>query len=231
MIYVMSDIHGNLDRFQSIMRQIRLGKSDHLYVLGDVIDRYPKGVAILRQLMKAENVTVLKGNHEFLMEKYYQNTSNLALLDLWYNNGGRCTHEAFKHCRKAIRDETLHFIAQMPLNVTVDVGGTSYLLVHGAPAENYNPRLSRYKTEEAFAVWQRLYASDPVPDGKTVIFGHTPTSRYQACKPLRIWRYENKIGIDCGCGISWGRLACLRLDDGQVFYSEDGTKDEKQEDL
>ena len=41
MIYVMSDIHGNLRRFNSIMEQINLTPDDTLYVLGDVIDRYP----------------------------------------------------------------------------------------------------------------------------------------------------------------------------------------------
>lgn len=39
MIYIMSDIHGNMERYRDIMRQIRLKKTDHLYVLGDVIDR------------------------------------------------------------------------------------------------------------------------------------------------------------------------------------------------
>jgi hypothetical protein len=47
---------------------------------------------------------------------------------------------------------------------------------------------------------------------------------------MEIWQEENRIGIDCGSGYpedpqnplsACGRLACLRLDDGQVFYSEE----------
>ena len=49
MIYVMSDIHGNSRRFNSIMKQINLQPEDTLYILGDVIDRYPDGIKILRQ--------------------------------------------------------------------------------------------------------------------------------------------------------------------------------------
>lgn len=41
MIYVMSDIHGQKRRFDSVMRQIGLRAEDTLYVLGDVIDRNP----------------------------------------------------------------------------------------------------------------------------------------------------------------------------------------------
>ncbi len=51
MIYVMSDIHGNRRRFDSIMNQIDLKSDDQLYVLGDVIDRHPDGIPILLQLM------------------------------------------------------------------------------------------------------------------------------------------------------------------------------------
>ena len=67
MIYVMSDIHGNMRRFQSVMNQINLQPEDTLYVLGDVIDRYPDGVRILRKLMKLPNVKMLIGNHELMM--------------------------------------------------------------------------------------------------------------------------------------------------------------------
>ena len=52
MTYVLSDIHGNLRRFESIMAQINLQPDDTLYVLGDVIDRYPDGIKILRRIMQ-----------------------------------------------------------------------------------------------------------------------------------------------------------------------------------
>ena len=50
MIYVMSDIHGQKRRFDSVMKQINLQPDDTLYILGDVIDRNPDGIKILRQI-------------------------------------------------------------------------------------------------------------------------------------------------------------------------------------
>lgn len=47
MIYVMSDIHGQKRRFDSVMKQINLQPDDTLYILGDVIDRNPDGIARL----------------------------------------------------------------------------------------------------------------------------------------------------------------------------------------
>ena len=69
MTYVLSDIHGNLRRFESIMAQINLQPDDTLYVLGDVIDRYPDGIKILRQIMQMPNAKMLIGNHEYMMLK------------------------------------------------------------------------------------------------------------------------------------------------------------------
>ena len=67
MTYVLSDIHGNLQRFESIMTQINLQTNDTLYVLGDVIDRYAGGIKILRQIMRMPNAEMLIGNHEYMM--------------------------------------------------------------------------------------------------------------------------------------------------------------------
>ena len=67
MIYVMSDIHGQKRRFDSVMKQINLQPEDTLYVLGDVIDRNPDGIKILRQIMAMSNAKMLLGNHELMM--------------------------------------------------------------------------------------------------------------------------------------------------------------------
>ena len=58
-IYVLSDIHGNLRRFKFIMSQIKLSPNDTLYVLGDIIDRFPDGIKILKILMQMPNVKML----------------------------------------------------------------------------------------------------------------------------------------------------------------------------
>ena len=66
MIYVMSDIHGYGARYRNVLNQIKLKKTDHLYILGDVIDRGPDGIGLLRETMKKENITLLMGNHEHM---------------------------------------------------------------------------------------------------------------------------------------------------------------------
>ena len=78
----------------------------------------------------------------------------------------------------------------------------------------------RSHSPDEFAVWERQGRRAIAPEGKTVIFGHTPTFRYHRTLPMRIRHGNRLIGIDFGCAYEDGRLACLRLEDGKEFYSE-----------
>lgn len=236
MIYVMSDIHGNSKRFESVMKQINLQQSDTLYVLGDVIDRFPDGIRILRKLMSMPNVKMLIGNHEYMMlnslpilasepspEEEYILLYNRKL---WYRNGGDVTHEYIKHIRKTLRKEIFDYLKALPLNYDITLNGTHYKMAHGAPIDLFPLWGRGYKDETEFTVWERIMSYDETPKDYTLIFGHTPTIHFQKSNPARIWYGQNRVCIDCGCGYSNERgqvfrLACLRLDDGKEFYSED----------
>lgn len=125
MIYVMSDIHGQKRRFDSVMKQINLQPEDTLYVLGDVIDRNPDGIKILRQIMAMSNAKMLLGNHELMMmnalyypppedeewpEYYYERKQSL-----WYRNGGEITHNYLKHIKKTVRQEIFEYFEKVPI--------------------------------------------------------------------------------------------------------------------
>ena len=235
MIYVMSDIHGNENRFNSVMEQINLNAEDTLYILGDVVDRYYGGIRILRKIMKMPNVKMLMGNHEYMMldaidavsklSKDWVNNGYCNELNLWYNNGGEVTHRYLKHIRKDLREEVFNYVRNLPINIDITVKGLNYKLVHASPIENRGKEKwsdYRYSSDTEFAVWKRWQISDGVPENSILIFGHTPTRHFQRENPMRVWYGDNAIGIDCGCGYFNGRLSCLRLDDMKEFYSSKG---------
>lgn len=229
MVYVLSDIHGNECRFNSILKQIDLQPEDTLCVLGDVIDRHPGGIRILRRLMAMPNAKMILGNHEYMMLRalgspYDDNLDDGRALEHWYRNGGRVTHNHLKLLRKQKRKEIVDYLLSLPLSIDIEVNGTAYKLVHGAPEESYSAE-PKYKNKIHYAVWKRLDINDELSGEYTLIFGHTPTRYYQDKVPMELWYGERRIGIDCGCGYPegdpLGRLACLRLDDGKVFYSQE----------
>ncbi len=236
MTYVLSDIHGQKRRWESILQQIDLQPEDTLYVLGDVIDRYPDGIQILRQIMSMPNVKMLIGNHELMMLKalYYpvpeddefpEETMHRRLTQ-WYHNGGNVTHQYLKRIRKTTRAEIFRYLDKLPYNIEIEVNGKKYILTHAAVPDG-SPH--KYATDREYAVWHR-YNHFPERKDRTVIFGHTTTVQYQNVEPISILYREGWIGIDCGCSYpeggaiftgTVGRLACLRLDDMKEFYSEE----------
>ena len=237
MKYVISDIHGNERRFDSIMKQINLCEDDEIYILGDVVDRHPGGIHILQRIMKMPNAHMLLGNHEYMMLRAlgcpYDADNSVSEVDmqheqkLWYRNGGAVTHQYWKRIRKERRSEILDYLRSLPLNIDLVVNEKPYKLVHGAPLDDYGS-CSRHSNATHHSVWERLELRDLENLDYTLVFGHTPTDHYQDGMPMSILKYEDGIGIDCGSGYpetghygSMGRLACLRLDDGAVFYSNE----------
>jgi len=108
MTYILSDIHGNWKAFDSILEQIDLQPDDDLYILGDVIDRHPHGIAILHWIMAMPNAHMLLGNHEYMMLRAlgfpYDGPEDIAgedpaaLRKLWYRNGGKVTYRRGSGC-------------------------------------------------------------------------------------------------------------------------------------
>ncbi len=246
MIYVMSDIHGNRRRFDSIMNQIDLKTDDQLYVLGDVIDRHPDGIQILLQLMDMSNATLLLGNHELMMLEALSTSARFRPGEerkkkrLWFSNGGQVTLTGFEAQEEATRYRILEYLKRLPYQLVIDVGKTHYLLVHAAPAELLKYSWS-YNDPREFCVWERIGSSIKMPEGYEVIFGHTPSAYFyemdwfinsvpESERIISIWHGDHRIDIDCGSGFpdtfnpmygAKGRLACLRLDDMKEFYSEE----------
>ena len=51
-IIAVSDIHGNLPFFRSLMEQIRLTPQDILVLVGDVLEKGRESLALLRHVME-----------------------------------------------------------------------------------------------------------------------------------------------------------------------------------
>ena len=56
MTYVMSDLHGEYEKFLRMLEVIGFTDDDELYILGDVIDRGPESTALLADLSMRANV-------------------------------------------------------------------------------------------------------------------------------------------------------------------------------
>ena len=214
MTYCISDIHGEYGRYLEMLEKINFSDEDKLYVLGDVIDRNPFGIEILKDIMARSNVLMIRGNHEQMMLDAFAPVNDFDAKRLWRYNGGGYTHRRMLHGMSVEeRMEILQFVQNLPDHLEIEVNGQKFHLVHGMPGDTLHDRL-----------WGRPEpppVEPPIP-GVTVIVGHTCTYWLELDEdhPFEIWYGPGLIDIDCGCGnnTDMRRLACLRLDDMKEFY-------------
>ena len=167
--YVMSDIHGQYDAYIKMLEKINFTEEDELIILGDILDRGPKPIAIIQDIMKRTNVTVLAGNHELMAmeclglllqditKESVANIDNdmIEKVSNWFLNGGRTTTDELNKYDKQTKRKIVEFMADFDLYDEVEINGKTYILVH-AGLGNFasDKQLWEYELDEL--VWERL---------------------------------------------------------------------------
>lgn len=128
--FVCGDIHGSYSCVERFLKEISFDKEkDRLICAGDLIDRGPDNENCLMMLLEPWFFCV-KGNHEFLMEKFFANEFTQVS---WYDNGGfwgRQYHSEDSDLAIAIRGIVEDKFKEMPLVMTVEKadGGIFHVL-------------------------------------------------------------------------------------------------------
>ena len=130
MTYVMSDIHGEYDKYKQMLELINFSNKDELYIPGDIVDRGAEPIKLLQDMMVRPNVFPIMGNHDFhalyvlspLLN--YVNADNIekvltkemfAELYEWIFEGGSSTFEQFVALDNEQRAAVLDYISDFPL--------------------------------------------------------------------------------------------------------------------
>ena len=231
MIYVMSDIHGEYNKYVKMLDKINLTYEDTLYILGDVVDRGEKPMSILLDMMSRPNIYPIWGNHDLLaldllkrlnveitIENYDKQIDSNVMSELiaWIKNGGESTISDFRKLDKETRLDIIDYLQDFMLYDIVDINDKKYILVH-AGLDNFRPdkKLSEYTADEL--TWCRIDPDVQYFANKNVyvVVGHTPTFVFDSKD--KIYKSHNNICIDCGASID-GKLGCLCLDTMEEFY-------------
>lgn len=235
MRYIISDIHGCYDEYMELLDRIRFAGEDKLYILGDAVDRGPKPIKVLKDMMRRSNVIPIIGNHDFIMytlmkkfsvevtaENYdnYLTADDILDYNLWMQDGGQITAEQFSLLSKEEKTAILDYISQAPLYETFEQDGKRYILVHAGLA-NFSPYkdLDEYDLYDFFE--ERVdYSKRYYPDGNVyLVTGHTPTIHIRGWEKSEVYRKNGHIAVDCGC-VFGGKLAAYCIETEEVTYVE-----------
>ena len=236
MIYVMSDIHGCHALFRKMIEKIEFSDEDDLYILGDFIDRGDTPIPLLLDCMERINVYPLLGNHEAIMlqcvlglpnEANIENVTDFytdagyAVYSAWMQNGGSITLTQYLGLPPKKRAELLSYMNEFRVYEELAMpDGRQFVMTHSG-IEDFDPERPLYEYPLDALINARPQQSDRFYSDKMLIFGHTPTLTYQQMHGrAEILFTDTYINIDCGAVFheAGGKLACLRLDDMEVFY-------------
>ena len=225
MTYVMADIHGYYDKYLDFLESVDFGNVDTLYIIGDIIDRGPDGIKMLKDVMKRENIIALMGNHERMMlpifdELYYNSSEaeNIINEELAISNiGQEQTLKDFASLSQNEKSEIMSFIKQMPIYIELSIAGQNYILVH-AGLPDFEELPLEYYDEDRLIFGPHDFYIKHYKNAK-IIVGHLPTRFIKGAFaiPDEIFHSKDTIAIDCGLGFG-GKLGVICLETGEEMY-------------
>lgn len=215
-LIVISDIHGHLDRFQTLLQKVQYKPEDYLVILGDFVekgDQVIETIHYIQKLAKRERVFVLMGNCEWALDalltvpelakeipQYLKRvSSNGCIREVYHKLHLDQGHETMLGIQKKIADylhDEIYFISHLPVTLKLN----NFLFVHAGIKKGIP-----YKQNTLSSLLEMKYFYESGHDLKeTVIVGHMPTSNYyqsHICNDIIIDKEKRIISIDGGTGV------------------------------
>lgn len=218
--FAISDIHGCALTFNALLEKIQLTKDDHLYLLGDYIDRGSDSRGVITKILELKKegyqVTSLLGNHEWML---LNSINDYKKFDNWMKNGGSITLDSYKILDndyiKKIPYDHLEFFRSLEYYVELE----DYYLVHAGFNFKDEDPFNDYESMIWIREWHRNIDTSML-NGKKIVHGHVPrvvTNLFADVKNTAVQAYD----IDTGCVYDssnrLGVLSALNLDDLSII--------------
>lgn len=224
---MISDIHGCPDPFERLLDKVCYKPDqDQLILLGDYVDKGPQSrqvVELVMNLVEHHQAIALRGNHDQRLVDLIRG-NDPSVQRKFAEHGGPPT--LYSYCgfteqtgwnlgnaRRIMEEQYAHhldFLGSLPLYYE----DSAHIYVHAGLRPGYANW--REQSDYDFMYIKDDFYSHPATVDKTVVFGHTITTKLHG-KP-EIWFGKDKIGIDGGCSIGL-QLNALLYEDGS-YHAE-----------
>lgn len=215
---LIGDIHGCIEEFDELLKLMDYNpSSDRLILLGDLVDRGPDSVGVLRKVRQMK-IECVRGNHDNKILK-------------WANNNKQHYQSPGAQYYQQLNDDDIEFIFKMPVYIKLD----NVIAVHAGlkpyiPVEKQKPddlMHLRYKDSNGKFVSLRTiwkvgkeaadahFWTERWGGPESVVYGHNVGSLDE---PL-IEEYQPGVkcyGLDTGCCFG-GHLSALVLETKEIF--------------
>lgn len=227
MLYFISDIHGHYDLFIKLLDKINFSSFDEMIILGDIMDKGPNSIKMIKFVRNHKNIKMIMGNHEYyFLEKYHSLMKNFKEGDD-INNVLKELQKYFPDEKEFLDWDDIDFLDSLPYYLETK----DYLCVHaGVQVDTKNNVIDLEKVDANYFLFDRNLKETTININynKTILFGHTPcvyqnktskfikTKKMNVSNPHKIQDYS-KIQLDTGVYLT-NKLGVLRLQDMEEIY-------------
>lgn len=171
-IAVIADIHANVPALDAVLEDIGQISADRVIVNGDIVNRGPGNVEVLRRLLpdggdRLADATL--GNHDDLMRMWIERDP--ALPAEWYDDPFWSSAGASASALE--RASLTPVLRRLPMTLRIELpDAPSVLVSHGSP-RHYREGYGKYLTDEAISEITQMHPADVLVGSHT----HRPLQR------------------------------------------------------
>jgi len=208
--YIIGDVHGCFYTLQNLIK--KLPNDAELIFVGDLCDKGNFSKEVI-EFVISKGYACVKGNHEYLMEKYLHDAVLHDIHSPWssdYRYGGINTYESYLNDHDTMHKH-LAWISDLPMYILKD----KYFITHGFALPFYEHRDNKAFYNDFLL--NRYEEGINVPHNEVInIFGH--------CVFDAVVSGENFFGLDTGC--SYGKkLTAMHLGSMRIIQEPMDTRD------
>lgn len=201
-IAVISDIHGNYEALEKVIKDFEIKKIDEVIVLGDIVFRGDEPRKCFETVESLKPLVWILGNTDNWINEI---TDDFIPKD----DKEEEIYELFKEAVGKLAKESIDFIKILPKKQYLDIGTYRILCVHGSDKKINAPIGTMTKTEELHDLFSRL-------DADIMLCGHTHLP-FTATKNNKLLMNVGTVGLaNKGYGPSYG---ILDIDTDSFEYS------------
>ncbi len=144
-IGIISDIHGNLDALNCVLKDIKSEGCEKIFCLGDVVMAGPEPIETLikiQELSSLNNFHIIQGNTDKMLSVFSFKTQNEIL------KTNAVMASAYYADSQLLSEENKTFLKNLKEKEEIELFGIKILLVHGSPRKNNENIYPNMKLEE-----------------------------------------------------------------------------------
>ncbi len=223
-VWVVGDIHGYRETFAALLDALDLSDGDRVVCIGDLIDRGPDSLGVMRIVRDRPEVSSIRGNHDEML-RLSLSPRHGGMMKSWLKFGGKQTLASMSgeaDQRIELARSWVGFVESLPTQLVL----REFRLVHagfvpGKPLDEQN-------NHELMSSREIFQLRDPLDLERQIIVGHTTTQVLMGVDSDGIWESQiplsdgrpSVLGIDTGIYLpkeQHPRLTAINLADGTIL--------------